>query len=176
MRQFQNATKKLSKKNNDKYNVDRKFCKLFCGFADSPRSTKLSSRWKKNPLEDLLPSVKWKPILSDLPEILVFISESFCMHDFNTLDFICIHSLILEHKQKFKSPRHAEICFHKTIVILQKNPWRKFHATEYNFNRREATLKVPFPFQQILLSSARIHAVYLHQVLACYLTEKKSDC
>ena len=25
----------LAKKNDDLYNVDRKFCKLFCGFADS---------------------------------------------------------------------------------------------------------------------------------------------
>ena len=33
MRQFQNATKKLGEKNYDKYNEDRKFCKLFCGFA-----------------------------------------------------------------------------------------------------------------------------------------------
>ena len=32
---------------------------------------------KKNVPEDLLPSVKQKPILSDLPEIHAFISESF---------------------------------------------------------------------------------------------------
>ena len=25
----------LAKKNNDKYNVDRKFCEIFCGFADN---------------------------------------------------------------------------------------------------------------------------------------------
>lgn len=46
MRQFQNATKKLGEKNYDKYNEDRKFCKLFGGFADS-----LSDAQKRVPPE-----------------------------------------------------------------------------------------------------------------------------
>ena len=47
----------LAKENNDKYNVDRKFCKLFCGFADSLSDAQKQVQKKKAP-EDLLPSVK----------------------------------------------------------------------------------------------------------------------
>ena len=50
MRQFQNATKKLGEKNYDKNNEDRKFCKLFCGFADS-----LSDAQKRVPPEKKCP-------------------------------------------------------------------------------------------------------------------------
>ena len=58
MRQFQNATKKLGEKNYDKNNEDRKFCKLFCGFADSLSDGQKRVPPEKNVPEDLLPSVK----------------------------------------------------------------------------------------------------------------------
>lgn len=48
----------LAKENNDKYNVDRKFCKLFCGFADSLSDAQNKFPQKKKAPEDLLPSVK----------------------------------------------------------------------------------------------------------------------
>ena len=48
----------LAKKNNDKYNEDRKFCKLFLGFADSLSDAQKRVPPEKNVPEDLLPSVK----------------------------------------------------------------------------------------------------------------------
>ena len=50
----------LAKENNDKYNVDRKFCKRFCGFADSLSDAQKQCKFpqKKKAPEDLLPSVK----------------------------------------------------------------------------------------------------------------------
>ena len=48
----------LAKKNDDLYNVDRKFCKLFCGFADSLDEAQKQVPAEKKAPENLLPSVK----------------------------------------------------------------------------------------------------------------------
>lgn len=48
----------LAKKNNDKYNVDRKFCEIFCGFADNLGEAQKQVPADKKAPEGLLPSVK----------------------------------------------------------------------------------------------------------------------
>ena len=58
MRHFKMQRRNLAKKNNDKYNEDRKFCKLFFGFADSLSDAQKRVPPEKNVPEDLLPSVK----------------------------------------------------------------------------------------------------------------------
>ena len=55
---FKMQRRNLAKKNDDLYNVDRKFCKLFCGFADSLDEAQKQVPAEKKAPEDLLPSVK----------------------------------------------------------------------------------------------------------------------
>ena len=77
----------LAKKNNDKYNVDRKFCEIFCGFADN-----LDEAQKQVPAEK-----KGPRRFTSFSQIHAFISESFpCMIltliilEFNLVFFPCI--------------------------------------------------------------------------------------
>ena len=97
----------LAKKNNDKYNVDRKFCEIFCGFADN-----LDEAQKQVPAEKKGP--RRFTTFSQIKAYSFGPARNTCLHlriipcmiltliilEFN-LVFFLVKALILEHKQKF---------------------------------------------------------------------------